>query len=842
MKIPLRCTAGFLFSICLTVGVPLLSWGETGKFTAGLWEITATDAIIGIPSDIPPTEFSECLTLAEPVPHPQWPGESYEVVSHEFNGDILTWELKCQTPFGEKTKQGEIHFDGDHFSGSIAPGRAMPGERVISVTHLVGQLRGDCISGASATTTQFDESSEEAPEDQEGDQDESYEEPSQAEAPPYRWEGRVKITQKSEGFGTFTGVYDTSWILNVSWKERRRINVRDEQGRLVGQFVELVDDGSYWQGSETGSYALTNRNGTLYEGTLTGEGKGVGPTIAYGWIYYSMIDDDPLAAIYPSGAYSFGFYSYPGMPSFSTHGVYRTTDRRGHVDVSNIDHPNAAMLQYSVGNMLLNPNTSGELQLSALLSYKPPSWNKIGGDTEMRIIANDAMSGRYDNEIKMRNAEGNSSVHMIADWNVKRKLDVQVELEKVDREWWPKGGKDANQVVVRAKIKTEGITGKFVFTLDEVSQEDGYCLNAGDDSGYDLEFMAQSGFEAPEDEGMSIKTLDALSEASATIQSNDYGAWGKLRVKVISDDKEYQATTEDSYDYICIPLDDDEDRVADSWEDHYDVSDQDEEADEDLEPTEQNSHGDGIGLYEEYRGFEDENYTHKRLNPNRKEIFVRDEDGLVAQADFAGKTGLRVFYIGDDGWTGPDTNSGGGSVDSAMRVVNFNTSGFGHVVDQHALHVVMEEYGALYPETIEARDQENEFDDLVIYGAVNCSRVASPGTSGKVIVYVDEMMKDIWKSIEIEKELQDMTRGEIEDVVTKSIIATTLHEMGHGVGIHHHEPHVRSGSKECYMCYYLVEEILLTPDIFWPSYYCKDPDAHEGKSCWNQIQVSDKLD
>ena len=824
------------------VGAPVLSQGETSKFTAGLWKITATDAIIGIPSDIPPTEFSECLTLEEPVPHPQWPGESCEVVSHEFNAEILTWVLKCQTPFGEKTKQGEIHFEGDHFSGSITPGRAMPGTKVLSVTHLVGQLRGDCISGTSATSTPSVGASEETPEGQEDDQGDADEQQPREEPPPYRWQGRIKINQKSEGFGTLTGVYDTLWMLNVSWKERRRIDVRDEQGRLVGQFVDLVDDGSYWQGSETGSYALTNRNGVLYEGTLTGEGKGMGPTIAYGWIYYSMTDDDPLAAIFPNGAYSFGFYSYPGMPSFSTHGVYRTTDQRGHVNVSNIDHPNAAMLQYSVGNMLLGPNPSRELQVSALLKYKPPSWNKVGGDTKMRIIANDAMSGSYDNEIKMRNAEANSSVHMIADWNMKRKLDVRVELEKADKEWWPKGGKEANQVVVRAKIKTEGITGKFVFTLDEVSREDGYCLNAGDESGYDLEFTSQPGFEAPENEGMSIKTLDALSEASVVVQSNDYGAWGKLRVKVISDDKEYQATTEDGYDYIFIPLDDDEDRVADSWESHYNVSDQDEEADQDSEPTGQNSNGDGIGLYEEYRGFEDESYTHNRLNPNRKELFVRDRDGLVAQADFAGKTGLQVFYIGDDGWTGPDTSSGGGSVDSAKRVVNFNTSGFGHVVDQHALHVVMEEYGALFPETIEARDQEDEFSDLIIYGAVNCSRIASPGTTAKVTVYVDEMMKDIWKSIDVEEPLQHMTREEIEEVVTQSIIATTLHEMGHGVGIRHHEPHVRSGSKECYMCYYLIEEILLLHEVSWPSFYCRDPNAHEGKSCWSQIQVSDKLD
>ena len=72
--------------------------------------------------------------------------------------------------------------------------------------------------------------------------------------------------------------------------------------------------------------------------------------------------------------------------------------------------------------------------------------------------------------------------------------------------------------------------------------------------------------------------------------------------------------------------------------------------------------------------------------PEQKELFVRDEHGLVTRSPFEAASELTVIYIGDDGWTcTPFRNV---SSDQPCRVVNFNTSGHGHAVDQHALHVV----------------------------------------------------------------------------------------------------------------------------------------------------------
>ncbi len=260
--------------------------------------------------------------------------------------------------------------------------------------------------------------------------------------------------------------------------------------------------------------------------------------------------------------------------------------------------------------------------------------------------------------------------------------------------------------------------------------------------------------------------------------------------------------------------------------------------DEDPEPSEQNSNGDGISLYEEYRGFEDDNYQHKRLNPQIKELFVRDEDGLVKKSGFDVVSGLRLFYRSDDGWTGEDEWSDSFyrlTIDPEKRIVNFNTSDFGHIVDQHALHVVMKEKGEII---LKGEDS---------YGCVFATlNQKSPASTKYVAVFVDEIVKDCREDVESEMDRDDkfvLTHEEIEAVIERFIIVTTLHEMGHGVGVEHHAPVFSGGDLMCVMRYFNLADIILgfAP---WPSIFSRQSDCNNssvsGGSCWSQIQVSDK--
>jgi len=683
-----------LLALCLVVAaVHIVRAGDEG-FAEGLWEIMATDEFIGVATDIPPTTFSECLTREEPVPHLQWTGESCDVIGAEFVGQTLTWQLQCQTPYGEKEKQGVIRFDGDQFSGTITPGQSMPGMRTVTVTRLEGRFGGQCDldEEVEAVTT-----SGSGQGDSTADQ---YANEEQEEEPLYRWQGTVQVRQKSEGPGTLTGVYDSTWTLQVRWKERQRIDVRDQRNRLTGQFVELVDDGSTWAGKESGTYAISHQ-GTLSEGTLNGEGEGRGRTISYGWIYYSMTDDDPLAAIYPNGAYCFG--GQAGLPSFTTHGFYRTTDPWGKVSVSNITHPNAALLGYGIGKMLLDPNPPAVLRVSELLGYHPPAYTKLGFDQQMRTILDDTMSASYDNQVHVGYQWNQpAAIRMIVSWDLKRVRNVQVELEKTRRNWRPRGGDQANIVSIRAKIKNKGVKGKFLFRLEEVSTEKGYCMNAGDQSDHDLEFIEQSGFDPPEDEGLTIETLDAVSETSVQIQANDYGAWGKLKVRVIVDGEEFQGEAEDGKEYVTIPRDDDEDHIADRWEEHFSVDIEGAETDEDGIPEAAQS-GDGFSNYEEYRGFEVNGYWEEyAFDPTYKDLFIYDE--LGADLSIFEKLGLAYHLI---------KNS-----EHQNKVVNFNR-GYGTLPDQQhsgqmAVHIHPGELSSGLAGTVLAVGSPNVCGEVII--------------------------------------------------------------------------------------------------------------------------------
>jgi len=175
------------------------------------------------------------------------------------------------------------------------------------------------------------------------------------------------------------------------------------------------------------------------------------------------------------------------------------------------------------------------------------------------------------------------------------------------------------------------------------------------------------------------------------------------------------------------------------------------------------------------------------------------------------------------------------TVDPEKRVVNFNTSGFGHIVDQHALHVVMKEKGEI---VLKGEDS---------YGCVFSNLDAkSPASTKYVAVFADEIEKECWKTAEIEMDADDtfiLTDEKIEAIVKQLIIVTTLHEMGHGVGVEHHSPHPSGGDKMCVMRYFSLEDIILVMAP-WPSIYCHQSDSDNssasGQSCWSQIQVSDE--
>jgi len=125
-------------------------------------------------------------------------------------------------------------------------------------------------------------------------------------------------------------------------------------------------------------------------------------------------------------------------------------------------------------------------------------------------------------------------------------------------------------------------------------------------------------------------------EASISLYSHDYG--GSLTIKVTTN---YKGSTLDGT--INLPLDSDNDGLPDAWENGHAAFNSSNahtfssttlDSEEDIDTSLNNTYtGDGLTNFQEYRGIifdigpgGPSPYTHKRLDPTRKDLFVRGDN------------------------------------------------------------------------------------------------------------------------------------------------------------------------------------------------------------------------
>jgi hypothetical protein len=450
----------------------------------------------------------------------------------------------------------------------------------------------------------------------------------------YRWVGSIDwVARYTNPHGEVRHAY----TIGVTWKERR-LDVVDN-GRTVGQVSILEDDGSRWSGTLEG--LLVNKD---IRSTVGGAGSGVGQPVQ-AWVYHSGASDDPLKEF--DGAY--GFASAPGA-SFT--GSVTLADSTKTIYTS----PYPSAVQFHAGGSVLYPRGTVALNattLAAQIRQGRELAQKVAAvDRTPRALIDGSMTGGY----TYTHPPGGLIVTM--NWNVRRRLNIHGTLTEAPTDWRPIaiGGDPAT--LSAALDPSLGLKGRFRFTLFGVSREPGYAMNKGEGTGLDLRFSDDQpvAMNKPIEtaDGWQIETTEIAASAKVNVTARDYGAWGRLKAEVQVDGEWYDCTPSTGTS-VSIPVDRNDNHIADVWEREVGISRI--AAAEDIDSGVSAARGDGFSNYEEYRGFYIRG-TWTATDPTWKELFIVDGAG-VGIGDFASSQVVPLI-IRTDEW------------DNRTRVVNFN--------------------------------------------------------------------------------------------------------------------------------------------------------------------------
>lgn len=384
------------------------------------------------------------------------------------------------------------------------------------------------------------------------------------------------------------------------------------------------------------------------------------------------------------------------------------------------------------------------------------------------------------------------------------------------------------EVKVKIRPKQEGgeaRKGILRFTLEELSKNPGVCINfplnaaTKTDLRFAKEQPAGITVKGAQASGGSIvdvaETTEKVKEATVILESRDPGAYGKL--KVVCEELDLKALHEPTNTYaLTIPRDDDGNHIADAWERKQGTSGLKETWDG-AEVPGQISKGDGLALYEKYRGavvLVGNQPTWRRLPPREKVFFVVDEAGDFLPEAWKAASGIRAFRVA------PAHCEPGGE---ASRVLNVNQSRFRN---GRKYAVVLTEKATGDADAVARAGGNVDMGETSVGASpreITYCRVFPDHIKGGLrflmsrlevaIAHYDEKggyLSQNFPKWMLEKALAQLRDPAVfQSLVKQGIRWTALHELGHACGLPGHvvgAAESSEGDRRCYMRYSTVDE------------------------------------
>lgn len=134
-----------LFIIALTISMPAVAMAGT-LMRPGLWEITTSMEMPGMPMAMQPMKITHCYTPQDVADTnktiPKDKGCKLE--SQSVSGNKVTWTVVCDSAHGNMKGNGEMTYTGDSYEGTIKMSMQGPQGPMNMTNHYSGKRLGDC--------------------------------------------------------------------------------------------------------------------------------------------------------------------------------------------------------------------------------------------------------------------------------------------------------------------------------------------------------------------------------------------------------------------------------------------------------------------------------------------------------------------------------------------------------------------------------------------------------------------------------------------------------------------------------------------------------------------------
>lgn len=353
-----------------------------------------------------------------------------------------------------------------------------------------------------------------------------------------------------------------------------------------------------------------------------------------------------------------------------------------------------------------------------------------------------------------------------------------------------------------AKTKTKphsAVSDVLDIDLTDVSNNPGICMNypksgATGKTGLYFPKTQPSGIQYVDEQH--VKTTGAVVEATVTVNARDTGAYGQIEAK----SETLKLTAIDlrtNKQMLSIPMDDNNNHIADVWEKNNKVDGKDATWDECNVPSGMKKTGDGISLYDKYRGLLLDNSanteTFVRVDPTVRNLFLyipaSQADKAIFQsgaAAYSRVTGIKVSYLHDSTRMRPT-----GTPDQSGGAITLNRTPFSEATDTFA--VIIYDDGKTgtngYTKPMDFIDVYDRYSpsttQAVVIERQNCQTQVQTfiGWTSPPIGSFANTAKT--QGINLTTVKQTATAS-LQSLVQQLMEFAVMHELGHATGAAHH--------------------------------------------------------